>query len=78
MPGAGGDPGKVVGDQIKKLVDKDPMAKEVMKGVQGFIKDEKMQKLAKDMMKGPMQGLNDLNKAVNPTQILGNLGKLFQ
>lgn len=54
MPGAGGDPGKVVGDQIKKLVGKDPVAKEVLKGVQGVLKDEKMQKLAKDVLKGPM------------------------
>ena len=44
------------------MADKDPMMKEVMKGVQGIMKDEKMQDMAKNLLKGPMKGLNDINK----------------
>ena len=69
------NPGKILGDQFQKMAKKDPVMGEVLKGVQGIMKDENMQKIAKDMMKGPLKGLNDINKEVNPMNLLG---KLFQ
>lgn len=79
MPGMGMgakdamDPTKIVGEQIQKMAKKDPIVGEVLKGVQGLMKDENMQKMAKDIMKGPMKGLNDLNNQVNPMNLLGKL-----
>lgn len=84
MPGMGGagadmNPGKVLGEQFQKMADKDPMVGEIMKGVQGIMKDENMQNMAKNLLKGPMKGLNDINNQINPQKLAGNLlGKLFQ
>ena len=63
MPGVGADmnPGKVIGDKIKQMADNDPVAKEVFKGVQGIMKNQDVQKVAKDLIKGPLKGLNDIN-----------------
>lgn len=55
------------------MVQKDPIVGEVFKGVQGIMKDQNMQKMAKDLIKGPMKGLNDLNEELNPLNLLGKL-----
>lgn len=57
MPGMmGGDinPGKMAAEGMKKLSKEQPVVGEIMKGIQGFAKDENMQKMAKDLIKGPM------------------------
>lgn len=71
MPGQPGvpldmNPGKVLGDKLKELADKEPMAGEILKGVQNIMKDKNMQENAKNLLKGPMKGLMDINNAVNP------------
>lgn len=73
MPPGGGDPGKMMGAAVKKLSEQQPVVGEVLKGVQGLMKNKEMQDMAKQFMKGPMQGLNDVNKEINPMNLLGKL-----
>lgn len=62
MPGGPGgmDPGKMLGQVLDEVSKEDPIVGEVIKGVQGVMKDENMQKMAKDLLRGPLKGIYDV------------------